>query len=293
MADFSKFKIGSTSYNVKDVNAGKSLSLSGKDLSLKNAVGNTISTVTLPSGDTSYSVVIDYTDTTVRGSYSNAFDVMSADTGTWSIYDIYPALPAGAHLSDVHDHITYSVQVNFPNAAPGYKNVLIYNTVTASSHPIFFIPKLYGNAEIVGCVVLDVNEVNSTIFSRVYTSLASGSSGSSSVDSINILCTSTNIWTVASANPVTIPVNDVVINGQGGGFLDDLMQSVTDKLNNNPSKDLKISITGQDWSAEILNYYINASTVTIYFEVCSGGVSYRKYASISTQATSLSLAQAQ
>ena len=50
MADFSKFKIGNTSYNVKDANAGKSLSVSGNDLSLKNAAGTAISTVTLPGG---------------------------------------------------------------------------------------------------------------------------------------------------------------------------------------------------------------------------------------------------
>lgn len=50
MADFSKFKIGNTSYNVKDANAGKSLSISGSDLSLKNAAGTAISTVTLPAG---------------------------------------------------------------------------------------------------------------------------------------------------------------------------------------------------------------------------------------------------
>ena len=50
MADFSKFKIGNTSYNVKDAAAGKSLSVNGTDLSLKNAAGNTISTVTLPGG---------------------------------------------------------------------------------------------------------------------------------------------------------------------------------------------------------------------------------------------------
>lgn len=50
MADFSKFKIGNTSYNVKDAAAGKSLSISGTDLSLKNAAGTAISTVTIPAG---------------------------------------------------------------------------------------------------------------------------------------------------------------------------------------------------------------------------------------------------
>lgn len=50
MADFSKFKVNSTTYNVKDANAGKSLAVSGSDLQLKNAAGTAISTVTLPGG---------------------------------------------------------------------------------------------------------------------------------------------------------------------------------------------------------------------------------------------------
>lgn len=53
MADFSKFKVGNTSYNVKDANAGRSLSVSGTDLSLNNAAGTAISTVTLPGGGNS------------------------------------------------------------------------------------------------------------------------------------------------------------------------------------------------------------------------------------------------
>ena len=50
MAFFSKFKIGSTSYDVKDALAGKSLSLSGSNLSLLKADGTAASTVTLPGG---------------------------------------------------------------------------------------------------------------------------------------------------------------------------------------------------------------------------------------------------
>ena len=50
MADFSKFKVGSTSYNVKDANAGRSLSVNGNQLQLKNPAGTAISTVTLPGG---------------------------------------------------------------------------------------------------------------------------------------------------------------------------------------------------------------------------------------------------
>lgn len=50
MAFFSKFKIGNTTYDVKDALAGKSLALSGSDLQLKSADGTVKSSVTLPGG---------------------------------------------------------------------------------------------------------------------------------------------------------------------------------------------------------------------------------------------------
>lgn len=50
MADFKKFKINNTTYNVKDEGAGRSLSVSGQDLSLKDGANNVLSTVTLPGG---------------------------------------------------------------------------------------------------------------------------------------------------------------------------------------------------------------------------------------------------
>lgn len=50
MAYFSKFKIGSTTYDVKDANAGKTLAVNGTTLQLKNAAGTVVSSVTLPGG---------------------------------------------------------------------------------------------------------------------------------------------------------------------------------------------------------------------------------------------------
>lgn len=50
MADFKKIKINNTTYNVKDEGAGRSLSVSGQDLSLKDGAGNVLSNVTLPGG---------------------------------------------------------------------------------------------------------------------------------------------------------------------------------------------------------------------------------------------------
>ena len=68
MADFSKFKIGNTSYNVKDAAAGKSLSVSGSSLSLKNAAGTAISTVTLPGGGGAYIIL--------TGAYNSTFNAL-------------------------------------------------------------------------------------------------------------------------------------------------------------------------------------------------------------------------
>lgn len=58
MAYFSKFNIGGTSYDVKDAAAGKSLAVNGTSLSLKNAAGTAISTVTLPGGGSNDPIVI-------------------------------------------------------------------------------------------------------------------------------------------------------------------------------------------------------------------------------------------
>ena len=62
MASFKKFKIGNTSYDVKDANAGYSLSTSGSNLSLKNSAGTAISTVTVNGMD--YDIIADEFDTT-------------------------------------------------------------------------------------------------------------------------------------------------------------------------------------------------------------------------------------
>lgn len=58
MAFFSKFKIGSTSYDVKDALAGKSLNLDGQNLSLMKADGFAASTVTLPSASVNIDTVV-------------------------------------------------------------------------------------------------------------------------------------------------------------------------------------------------------------------------------------------
>lgn len=58
MADFTKFN----GYNVKDAGAGRSLDVSGSDLSLKDSNGNTLSTVQIPGGGGGVDKYSDLTD---------------------------------------------------------------------------------------------------------------------------------------------------------------------------------------------------------------------------------------
>ena len=79
MAFFSKFKIGSTSYDVKDALAGKTLSLNGQDLSLLKADGTAANTVTLPGGK-AYGMAHFENDTNNPGYKKIVFDDILADT---------------------------------------------------------------------------------------------------------------------------------------------------------------------------------------------------------------------
>lgn len=76
MADFTKFKIGNTSYNVKDANAARDLDQGNPgELRLKNASGATIATTTLNLDGSLADVVID-SNTLANG------DVVTYDSAT-------------------------------------------------------------------------------------------------------------------------------------------------------------------------------------------------------------------
>lgn len=177
MADFSKFKIGNTSYNVKDAAAGKSLSVSGSSLSLKNAAGTAISTVTLPGGNTKvYDVQVEYTDN-VTTSMTDFYDGMTKGNGSWSITSISPSLPAGQHISDITDGIvSYTFYVNF-TAANEYD--VLYANFIGFTHPLVFIQKDRYDNTIMGCVALDINTATDSVVELEYTSFSSGGGGGS------------------------------------------------------------------------------------------------------------------
>lgn len=77
MADFSKFN----GYNVKDAKSGKSLSISGSNLSLKNAAGTTISTVALPSGGATR--LTELQDVSIYNPQDGDVLTYSSSMGTW------------------------------------------------------------------------------------------------------------------------------------------------------------------------------------------------------------------
>ena len=180
MADFSKFKIGNTSYNVKDAAAGKSLSISGTDLSLKNAAGTAISTVTIPGGNTKvYDVQVEYTDN-VTTSMTDFYDGMTKGNGSWSITSISPSLPAGQHISDITDGIvSYTFYVNF-NAAS--ESSFLYANFINFTHPLVFIQKSSSDKTIMGCVALNINTATNSVVELEYTSFSSGGGGSANTN---------------------------------------------------------------------------------------------------------------
>ena len=81
MASFKKFKIGNTSYDVKDANAGYSIDTNGAAIFLKNSDGTIISSISAPSG-MDYDIIADEFDTTPIVSGYNQNDVVHA-TNEW------------------------------------------------------------------------------------------------------------------------------------------------------------------------------------------------------------------
>lgn len=89
MADFVKLD----GYNVKDALAGKSLSISGDQLSLLKADGTAASTVTIPKGMKVYHVGLQYKDTvTDQTQYASILDAVALGQGSWSVYSITEVL---------------------------------------------------------------------------------------------------------------------------------------------------------------------------------------------------------
>lgn len=230
MADFSKFKIGNTSYNVKDTAAGKSLSLSGKDLSLKNAAGTAISTVTIPAGskyailtlsDVGSDIVCTYVDSSeaVMGSASSLIDLIKA---------------GGVAYADYNGSI-YAINYCLDGSNPGVSGY-----------------SLQAESNGYGYTVSDVSNFN--LLNSVWTAITPGGGGGSS-ESVIVLADGSQ-WPVQSSNnllhlayqrdPATllairnlynsaiIPVSAYLITVNGGGGVSTHPASLYSLVNNEP-----------------------------------------------------------
>lgn len=276
MADFTKFKVGSTSYNVKDANAGKSLSISGTDLSLKNASGTAISTVTLPSGGGGKYVW--FTGMSSNNTMSIQFVVDESGATVSKFQDMRLAANTGSYVFLVDGAFSASGTVYALTSIEKVQGVTpIEYTITFSGKDGKWVGQCADTANITS---LTLNFV-------------SGGSGSSAITSADIYCPNASLWDVASTQPTTIQVDEVIYDGQTGQSLPlgSLLQKISDKFVH--GTDLKISISGGDWSAEVLSYSVNSNTVSIYFEVFAGSTMYKRYATFSGSSTSLSLVNAQ
>lgn len=102
MAYFSKFKIGNTSYDVKDAAAGKTLAINGTTLQLKNAAGTVVSSVTLPAGGGGAKVFFAY--------FSAAAEAYSWNNTSITCTDLYDGEGNQASWVDVtDDSIVYGI----------------------------------------------------------------------------------------------------------------------------------------------------------------------------------------
>ena len=102
MAYFSKFKIGSTTYDVKDASAGKTLALNGSTLQLKNAARTGVSSITLPGGGGGAKVFF--------ANFGAQVDVDSWNNTSITNSDIYDGEGTPASWDDVtDDSIVYGI----------------------------------------------------------------------------------------------------------------------------------------------------------------------------------------
>lgn len=281
MADFTKFKVGSTSYNVKDANAGKSLSISGSDLSLKNAAGNTISTVTLPGGSGAYIIL--------SGAYNAAFSALIIRSVTsytnhtiTTFQDLYNAV-----IND--GAVVYLVDTTSTPAEITPLSYIHASALDPDGFEVGFIGVTKGWQTSFNLI--------STILDHPFTAYVP-SSGSSPVNSHIIWGSNTALSSLLSSNTYSMTVNTVFINGQGNNSLSDLFNAIADAVSTFASNgiDLKISIRGQDFTADVISYDFSGSDVTILFDVIDPQQHkvYRKTATFDLySASTLSIAQAQ
>lgn len=157
MADFSKLKIGSTSYNVKDAAAGRSLSFDNDThmLSLQNAAGTGISTVNIPAGGGDPWVVIEGGSTTASENFTPGQDY------TCTILDQFDA---NGQISDyqLEQYMTKFEFMGIPNP----KFIIMIRGIDTYGYYTFYPHLGYENGTIGQVISEDVQTIGGTKYLR-------------------------------------------------------------------------------------------------------------------------------
>ena len=145
MADFTKFKVGSTSYNVKDANAGRTLAVNGNQLQLKNPAGTAISTVTLPGGG-GKAVIAEVTAMTTPEQWSTDEQLtisryIDGEYNSLNVSDIVSLLEKGAVAYIAFDNVL----INVTDVKFGIGGFTLSATSTVGDYN-----RVYGNPAISG-----------------------------------------------------------------------------------------------------------------------------------------------
>lgn len=183
MADFTKFKVGSTSYNVKDANAGRKLAVNGNQLQLKNAGGTAISTVTLPGGG-GKAVIAEVTAMTTPDQWGTDEQLtvsryVDGSFNSLNVSDIHDLLANGAVAYISYDNVFIAVD-DVSIAGSGFS--LSATTTVRDYNKAFGNPTITGNATDTVSINVTYDTITDTAVGNYSTGGGGSSSGSPSYD---------------------------------------------------------------------------------------------------------------
>lgn len=265
MADFVKLN----GYSVKDALAGKSLSISGNQLSLLKADGIAASTVTIPAGMKVYHVGLQYKDTvTDQTQYDSILDAVNLGAGSWSVFSITEVLTGDTiatttKLKDLmKDGLVY-VTASILFTAQGTNTWYSLDTHILDSRVAFTISNgvpLY----VQGWVSVAINTNTNDITTTSITKLNAGGGGGSTSLKTNIIAEVDSMDWQQVVNPKTgIPAND----NFGIGIVDSMTQKLSVTV-----KQLAMSISGSyssDVYASFEDYIADVSQAGTSFVLTS------------------------
>lgn len=189
MADFVKLD----GYNVKDALAGKSLSISGDQLSLLKADGTAASTVTIPKGMKVYHVTVQYKDTvTDQTQYPSILDAIALGQGSWSILHITEeltgtALPTTTKIEDlIKDGLVYATAyILFTAQGTNYWHGLDTHILDDPSYIAFTISNGVPHY-VQGWLSISINAHTNAVTTSSITKVSGGSSTLAGLSDVNV-----------------------------------------------------------------------------------------------------------